>query len=206
MIDIHTHNPEPDADRILCLDPTDGPVDVACLQRPFSAGIHPWHAHIATDEAFAELGRLATSPACVAIGEAGFDRNAQASVDEQEKVLLPQILLAKELHKPLILHLVGQSARLIDLHKAYAPDEPWIVHGFRGKPELARQLLAEGFYLSFGAKFNPETLATVPDDRLLLETDDSVFIPEQIAALYAPERVKVANINAIRLFGLPIIL
>ena len=30
-----------------------------------------------------------------------------------------------------------------------------IIHGFRGKPELARQLTAAGFFLSLGARYNP---------------------------------------------------
>ena len=53
--------------------------------------------------------------------------------------------------------------------------QPWIIHGFRGKKEVARSLLDQGFYLSFGQKFQPETLRYVPEDRLLLETDESLL-------------------------------
>ena len=50
---------------------------------------------------------------------------------------------------------------------------PWIIHGFRGKPQLAQQLLNKGFYISLGEKFNPETVSIIPVDRLLFETDES---------------------------------
>lgn len=59
---------------------------------------------------------------------------------------------------------------------------PWIIHGFRGKKQLAEQLLDRGFYLSFGARYHPEALhAAWTAGRLLLETDDS---PNHIGGLY----------------------
>ena len=55
-----------------------------------------------------------------------------------------------------------------------APDcPPLIVHGFRKGPQLARQLLAAGFHLSLGEKFNPEVARIVPTSRLWFETDES---------------------------------
>ena len=205
MIDVHTHTASSDPRRILCLDPTDASC-AAPSGQPFSVGIHPWrvHEYMAHGRAAADerLRRLAASAACVAIGETGFDRNAAASIAEQEQVLREHILLSEQLRKPLVVHLVGQSARLIALHREYAPAQPWVVHGFRGKPELARQLLAEGFFLSFGPKFNPASLAATPDDRLLLETDDAPADPAAVAALHAPARVAAAEANARRIFGL----
>ena len=205
MIDVHTHTASSDPRRILCLDPTDA-LCVAPSGQPFSVGIHPWrvHEYLAHDHAAADerLHSLAASDTCVAIGETGFDRNAAASLAEQEEVLRAHIRLSEQLRKPLVVHLVGQSARLIALHREYAPAQPWVVHGFRGKPELARQLLAEGFFLSFGPQFNPAALAATPDDRLLLETDDAPTAPTAVAALHAPTRVAAAEANARRIFGL----
>ena len=40
-------------------------------------------------------------------------------------------------------------------------------------PRIPRK--EQGFYLSFGQKFQPETLRYVPEDRLLLETDESLL-------------------------------
>ena len=48
------------------------------------------------------------------------------------------------------------------------------------KPEQAVQLLKKGFYLSFGEYYPDETMQIVPDERLFLETDDSLLDIEDI--------------------------
>jgi TatD DNase family protein len=61
-----------------------------------------------------------------------------------------------------------------------------IVHGFSKNIQVARQLLDNGFYLSFGKYLlrNPElsaVFAEVPPDRLFLETDS---MEENITEVY----------------------
>ena len=51
----------------------------------------------------------------------------------------------------------------------------WIIHGFRGKPELARQALNTGCALSFGEHFNPESVRLTPTGSLYVETDESTM-------------------------------
>jgi TatD DNase family protein len=54
------------------------------------------------------------------------------------------------------------------------PSVPWIIHGFRGKPELAQQYLSRGFILSFGERFNPLSLAaSYASQAILMESDES---------------------------------
>jgi TatD DNase family protein len=53
---------------------------------------------------------------------------------------------------------------------------PWLIHGFRGNAELAKQLLSKGMYLSFWFDFvmRPESsrlLGSLPKERIFLETD-----------------------------------
>ena len=85
---------------------------------------------------------------------------------------------------------------------------PWIFHGFRGKPAAAEQLLKSGVLLSFGEKFNPSTVISVPDDKLLVETDTSAKPIEDIISEIAilrnqdAESVKKTVVNnALMLFG-----
>ncbi len=52
------------------------------------------------------------------------------------------------------------------------PQQAWIIHGFRGKPQQMEQLSAHDFFFSFGLHFNEETLRQTPLDRIFLETDD----------------------------------
>ncbi len=68
------------------------------------------------------------------------------------------------------------------LKKELKPTQPWIIHGFRGKPQQAGQLLRAGFNLSLGPNFNPETARVIPSDRLHIETDDSPVTLKAVAS------------------------
>lgn len=187
-IDVHTHVLRPDHPAIVCVTPWqsvdlddchgDGNVDLDDCQAGgnvagYSVGIHPWEADKADGEAWAALERMAAHPRVVAIGEAGLDTRHQGAPDMavQEAVFCRQARLAEQLDKPLIIHCVGAYNRLIELKRALRPAVPWIVHGFRGKPQLAADLAKHGFYISLGTKHNPAVPAAVPADRLLHETD-----------------------------------
>ena len=91
------------------------------------------------------------------------------------------IRLSEDVRKPLIVHDVRAHPQLISLHKKWKPIMPWVIHGFRGKPQLADMLLREGFYLSFGEHFSPASVAVVPSGKLLVETDESHLSIEEIA-------------------------
>jgi TatD DNase family protein len=69
---------------------------------------------------------------------------------------------------------------LIAIRKKVLPSVPWVIHGFRGKPELARQLLELGFYLSYGEKFNVDSLRITPLEKLCTETDERKVSIEDI--------------------------
>ena len=64
-----------------------------------------------------------------------------------------QARLSVELGKPLVIHLVKAMSELLKLKQQIKPANPWIIHGFRGKPALAEECLRHGFYLSFGEKY-----------------------------------------------------
>lgn len=148
---------------------------------PFSAGIHPWYIPARTDEALAELDSLASCPSCVAIGEAGLDKLASASMDVQCGLFRRQALLAAAHGLPLVVHCVRAWGELLALRREFPQELVCVVHGFRGKPELARSLLDKGFWLSFGFRFHPQSLALCPPDRLFLETDED---PRPVDGLY----------------------
>ena len=82
------------------------------------------------------------------------------------------ITLSEELKLPLIIHSVKTSNEIIRLRKSIRPKQPWIIHGFRGKPEQALQYTSNGFYLSFGKLYNTESIKIIPPDKLLFETDE----------------------------------
>jgi TatD DNase family protein len=84
-------------------------------------------------------------------------------------------MLAEEVKKPLIIHCVKGLDEIIAMHKETVPQQAWIIHGFRGKPQQAEQLVKAGFYLSFGERFNVESLKATPLERLFVESDESNF-------------------------------
>jgi TatD DNase family protein len=61
----------------------------------------------------------------------------------------------------------------MSIRKEIAPKQAWIIHGFRGKPQLAEQFIKNGFYISFGEMFNAESLKATPKEKLFIESDES---------------------------------
>lgn len=154
----------------------------------FSAGIHPWHIdEDKLDEHLAIVEERLSLPGCLAIGECGLDKRIEKPLNLQADVFEKHLLLAKKYQKPVILHLVAAYQEVIEIHNSIQPGVPMIVHGFSKNIQVARQLLDNGFYLSFGKYLlrNPElsaVFAQVPGDRFFMETDS---IEESIAEVYA---------------------
>jgi len=154
----------------------------------FSTGIHPWHIdEDKIDEHLAIIEERLQQDNCLALGECGLDKRIEIPLNVQVKVFEGQLLLAKQYQKPVILHLVAAFQELIEIKNVLQPGVPMIVHGFSKNVQVAKQLLNNGFYLSFGKYLlrNPElssVFAEIPVDSFFLETDT---IEEGIADVYA---------------------
>ena len=155
----------------------------------YSVGIHPWELteHNA-GQLLDYLKQQLRKKQFVAVGEAGLDKLAVASMELQLTVFKAQVRLSEEYGLPLIIHCVKAMDELLAVKKEFRPQQAWIWHGFRGKTEQAMQLLKKGFYLSFGEHYPDETMQTVPDERLFLETDNSSLDIEDILCRAAKVR------------------
>ncbi len=178
LIDIHTHN---------CMaDTADAIYDSGenyYADKRISTGIHPWHIASDWENSFATISQIAHTDNVLAIGECGLDTlKSPVTLELQEIVFRAHVQLSESVCKPLIIHCVKAYDRLIALHKELAPGQAWILHGFRGKPQQAAQLIKEGYYISLGEKFNPESARVIPADRLFIESDEST---RPIADIYA---------------------
>ncbi len=176
ILDIHSHHPG----SMAILDTGTTP-DKFPDARYISVGIHPWN----TVESIAEstwqaLESAAQSDRVVAIGECGIDKLRGGAMFQQLNIFKRQIELAETLRKPLIIHAVKADDYICALRRDLKPEMPWVVHGYRGKPAAAAQLLRCGCYLSFGEKFNSDTLLACPQNRILAETDESNLGIEEI--------------------------
>lgn len=174
--DIHTHNINADNRYSILNSPTYIP------GRNISMGIHPWDITEDWKNRFESIGQDARNENVKAIGECGIDKiNATAGIETQKKIFHAHAMLAEEVKKPLIIHCVKGHDEILSIYKEIKPRQAWIIHGFRGKPEQAGQLTKAGLYLSFGDKFNKESIAATPVGRLFIESDESII---SIADIY----------------------
>lgn len=137
----------------------------------YSVGLHPWDTERLTEADIRWAESAAVNPRVVAIGESGLDALRGAPLAEQEEIFRRQAALSELLEKPLIIHAVRTLQRLIELRKELRPRQRWIIHGFRGGPQLAASLLRAGFDLSYGHRYNPASYALTPPSRRFHETD-----------------------------------
>ena len=156
------------------------------LGLPASAGIHPHEARLATEQAYDELRGLARDGRIVALGELGLDFHYDYSPrDVQRDVFRRQIRLAREVGLPVIVHTREADAETADiLEEEGAEETGGVIHCFTGGEDLARRALALGFFISFSgivafprAEVVQEVARTVPEERLLVETDSPFLAP-----------------------------
>ncbi|MDE6010956.1 MAG: TatD family hydrolase [Muribaculaceae bacterium] len=188
VLDVHTHHPVPQPEGIVALDPSRLPAEGAYPAQYYSVGIHPWEIHGigATPQQLQALREAGTRGDVVAIGETGIDmvRPNTAPLVGQMNAFKAHVQLSEQLGKPLIIHSVKAQDMIIGVKKDMQPRQPWIIHGFRGKPTVMKMYTDQGIYLGFGARFNPESLLACPAELLLAETDEAPGrIQDIIAAL-----------------------
>lgn len=174
-IDTHTHNPFKEdilAIKNLNISEVDE-LDLSNKFQYYSIGIHPWEVHETNPNALEKLEFWAANDAVKAIGECGLDKNSKAGFKEQSYHFERQVLLSEKYQKPMIIHCVACFNEIISLRKKLKPTQDWIIHGFRGKPQLAKQLISKGFSLSFGEKYNSMSVEITPIESLCIETDTS---------------------------------
>ena len=175
--DIHTHRSDQQNKnhciRIINTYPYDFEnVKKTGAHRFFSCGIHPWYFEDLDTQLF-HLESIVKDSSIVAIGEAGIDKVCGTNLDIQLRIFKKQIELSERFQKPLIVHSVKAWNELIGIRRETNPSQPWIIHGYRGKPELTQQLVNEEFLFSIGNHFNPLSLPLIPLHSLFCETDES---------------------------------
>ena len=206
--DFHTHRP--DAYRaLISIDPRHFVPEPG---KWYSVGYHPWDTnHEMLQDDHGLLEQCATNPQVLAIGETGMDHLRGASIEVQRQVFAWHLKMASAISKPVVVHTVRTSQEVISLRRSlHLVGVTMAIHGMRANERVARLLLDEGCYLSFGPKFNPNALRETPLDRLLIETDDSSTPIEDVAASVAAHLhisvntvISTTSDNAHRLLQIP---
>jgi TatD DNase family protein len=143
--------------------------------------------------------KLAKFEKVVAIGEIGLDyyhlppNEDQKTVKErQQAVLLQQLLLARQLDLPVIIHCRQAHddllALLQEFRKVYASlipnNKSWgVLHCFSGDEDLAWKYFNLGLIISFTGLITfsqtwDSLIRKVPIDRIMIETDSPYMTPE----------------------------
>ena len=152
-----------------------------------SVGIHPHEADQHGDMTSAKLVEKARHPDVIGIGETGLDYYYDYSDREQQQASFRQhIVAARESGLPIIVHTrdaEDDTARIMreEMEQgAYSG----VIHCFTASADFARIALDLGLYISLSgivtfknAKDLQEIAQTIPDDRLLIETDSPFLAP-----------------------------
>jgi TatD DNase family protein len=179
FIDIHTHGsvPFPGLFSVETLMAHENRSPGEQTGIAYTVGIHPWYLTEENHGIMLEyVAENAANDAVIAVGEAGFDKIKGPVMELQRKTFEEQVSIAEEHRKPVVIHCVRAWEELLAEHKKLKPEMPWLVHGFRGKKELALQLISKGIYLSFWFDFvlRPEStplIINLPKEKIFLETD-----------------------------------
>jgi TatD DNase family protein len=151
-----------------------------------SIGIHPWYID---EQRLAEdlktIENQMSNPKFMAIGECGLDKRIEIPFTLQEEIFKQQLQLAQQYKKPVIIHCVNAYQEVMVLKKSLKITIPLIIHGFSKGLTLANDLIANGFYLSFGKYLLlnddlGQVLKLLPLDKCFLETDNSQFSLDEI--------------------------
>jgi len=154
----------------------------------YSIGIHPLFIdENRLEKDFQILDQKLAMPQCLALGECGLDKRSETPFELQQSVFEKQLILAEKYQKPVVIHCVAAFQEVIEIKKRLKITVPIIIHGFSKNEQLAKQLIDNGFYISFGKYLlrNPElksVFKSILNDRFFLETDT---IEEGIRDVYA---------------------
>jgi TatD DNase family protein len=152
-----------------------------------SVGIHPHEADAHPEIDAAKLIARAAHPRVIAIGETGLDYYYDKSDREQQRTSFrAHIVAARETGLPLIVHTrdaEDDTAEILadEMGKgAYTG----VIHCFTASQDFADKALNLGLYISISgivtfknAKDLQASAATIPNDRLLIETDAPFLAP-----------------------------
>ena len=154
----------------------------------FAVGVHPYDARNYQKDFLEEFVQ---HPKCVAIGECGLDYfrlpESQEDIEIEKKlqkeVFIEQILWAKELKLPLIVHVRESSADCLELLEKYAGSEGGVLHCYNADESLLK-LSSKNFYYGIGgvltfknAKKLINVYPKIPNDKLIIETDAPYLTP-----------------------------
>jgi len=173
-----------------------------------TVGVHPHDVEQADNSTYNRLKKLVTDNRkhVVGYGEIGLDYAKQyAEPTVQKNAFHEQLLLAKELNLPVIIHDREAHDDTLEILRQTRPfPSRGVMHCFSGDMQLAEKVMELGFFISIPGVVTfkngielQKIAANVPLDSLILETDGPFLAPvpwrgkrnEPAYLLYTAEKV-----------------
>ncbi len=151
-----------------------------------AVGSHPDAADEVNEEVLQQYHALCLeNPKVKAIGEIGLDYHYEdIPRDIQKKAFRAQMALAQELGLPVIVHEREAHEDGMKIVEEF-PGVSGVFHCYSGSLEMAKWLIARGWYIGFGgvltfknARKALEVAESIPIERIVLETDCPYMAPE----------------------------
>ena len=197
-----------------------------------TVGTHPHYAHEETEVSAEQLLELAAANAkCIGIGEAGLDYHYDKTPrDVAARVFRTHIAAARDSGLPIVVHARDADADIAEILRDEMGKGAFkgVLHCFTASAALANEALSLGFYISFSGVLTfknsielRKIAASVPMDRLLVETDAPYLAPvpyrgkrnepafvaatakvlAEVKGVPAEDIARQTTANALRLFG-----
>lgn len=151
-----------------------------------AVGTHPHDAERYDRESEEFYAQAARDPKTVAIGEIGLDYHYDLSPrDVQKKAFARQLILARKVSLPVILHIREAYRDALDILTEYREclGRGVLLHCYQGSVESVREFNRFDCYYAFGGSITfknarkEDIVRAVPPDRLLVETDCPYMTP-----------------------------
>lgn len=151
-----------------------------------AVGSHPDSADEVNDDVLSAYRALCLENSKVkAIGEIGLDYHYEdIPRDLQQRAFRSQMALAQQLHLPVIVHERDAHEDGMAIVREF-PDVSGVFHCYSGSAPMAQQLVEMGWYIGFtgvltfkNARKAVEVAASIPLERIVLETDCPYMAPE----------------------------
>ena len=151
-----------------------------------AVGSHPDAADEVNEEVLETYRMLCKqNPKIRAIGEIGLDYHYEDIPREiQQKAFRMQMQLARELALPVIVHEREAHEDGMKIVEEF-PEVTGVFHCYSGSAEMAKILVKKGWYIGFtgvltfkNARKAVEVAASIPLERIVLETDCPYMAPE----------------------------
>ena len=177
-------------------------------------GIHPSDTRFLSDmdAELAEIENMIKNQGrkCVCLGEIGLDYHyPDTDKERQHRYFRAQMALAERLGLPVCIHDRDAHADVMAVIREF-PNVRGVLHSYSGGVDMARELVELGYMISFSgtltftnARRPREVAATLPHDRILIETDCPYLAPHPLrGTLNHSGNLKYTNATLAEILGI----